>query len=165
MLIQERLKELLHYDPSTGLFTRLVRCSNQKAGKVAGYLHRGYVEIRVDGATYQASNLAWLYMTGELPDWPRVEIDHENGVKRDNRFKNLRLISHKINSQNQRKPHARTSSGLLGVSRAHYAHGDVFHARIRIGKKLLYLGTHKTAEAAHTAYVEAKRRFHPGNTL
>jgi hypothetical protein len=73
MLTVTRLREVLHYDPITGIFTWLVSLSNH-VGKVAGSLDgTGRVRIRVDGREYGAHRLAWLYMTG---NWPVNEIDH-----------------------------------------------------------------------------------------
>jgi hypothetical protein len=58
-LTAARLRELLDYDPATGVFTwRSPRPSR-------------YQLISVDGWTYQASRLAWLWMTGS---WPKGQI-------------------------------------------------------------------------------------------
>ena len=88
-LTAARLRELLQYDPETGVFTRLVKTSNGiKVGDVAGTADaRGYILIRVDGWLHLAHRLAWLHMTCE---WPKGMIDHINGVRDDNRWSNLR---------------------------------------------------------------------------
>lgn len=59
MLTAERLRELLHYDPATGLFRWLV-ARNSHAGKVkpgaiAGCEHQGRVVVTIDGKSYLAT--------------------------------------------------------------------------------------------------------------
>jgi hypothetical protein len=73
----ERLREVLLYDPETGVFRWWVPTSRKspfRVGKIAGSYHRdGYREIRIDKRLYRAHRLAWLYMTDK---WPDLEIDH-----------------------------------------------------------------------------------------
>src|ERR1700719_1662744 len=97
----DRLRELLSYDPETGVFRWLVRKrQNVKAGDVAGSFDGcGYCKISIDRRAYKAHRLAWLYMTGE---WPPAEIDHINMNRADNRFANLRLATRHQNMANQR---------------------------------------------------------------
>ncbi|WP_428999737.1 HNH endonuclease signature motif containing protein [Stenotrophomonas maltophilia] len=47
---------------------------------------------------YRQHRLAWLYMTGQ---WPSGEIDHINHDRSDNRWHNLRDVSHQANQQNR----------------------------------------------------------------
>ncbi|YP_009965997.1 HNH homing endonuclease (ACLAME 27) [Escherichia phage H8] len=110
MVIQERLKELLEYNPDTGLFIRLVAVGNQKAGNIAGTLRKdGYIQIKVDGKPYLAHQLAFLYMEGYTPEM----VDHINRVRSDNRWVNLRESN---NQENQRNKATRSKSGYLGIS-------------------------------------------------
>ena len=155
MLTQERLKELLHYNPDTGLFTRIVKRTNGGSGFLH---HTGYVHIYIAGKTFAAHRLAWLYMTGEFP---KHDIDHINGVKNDNRFCNLRDVPTQMNMQNEIRARKHNSTKLLGVSKK----GTKFAAFIRINGKRVYLGTFNTAEEAHVAYIEAKRVHHLGCTI
>jgi hypothetical protein len=162
MLTHERLLEVLDYDPETGVFRwKVSPRGNVCAGDVAGCLGgRGYAAIGVDLALYRAHRLAWFYVTGE---WPQGAVDHVNGRRDDNRFSNLRVVSNAINSQNLRRAHSDSRTGLLGV----YPHkkSGRFQSRIMVGGARKHLGTFETAQEAHAAYLAAKRQLHPGNTL
>ncbi|SRR5229473_5448021 len=158
-ITQERLKELLHYNPETGIFIWLVRIAYRiRIGDIAGYNSEGCIKIMINGDNYYAHRLAWRYMTGE---WPSALIDHCNTIRNDNRWKNLREATYAINNQNQRKAHKNNNTGLLGVRRS----GKFFQAEIKLHKKSHYLGTFTTPELAYEAYLKAKRDLHPGCTL
>ena len=161
-LTAQCLRELLHYDQDTGLFTRLVRTAScVRVGNVAGSLMKnGYIEIGLLCSRFYAHRLAWLYMTGE---WPSEDTDHIDGSKTNNRFSNLRSVSRSMNMQNRRRPN-RSKHGLpLGVSRNN---GDGrYIARLTIGGKYSYCGSFNTPEEAHQRYLEVKRNLHPGNML
>lgn len=151
-LTQARLKEVMHYNRTTGVFTRLD--SNRRI-RVGGL---DYVRIRIGERRFLAHRLAWLYVTGV---WPDVLVDHKNGVRSDNRWRNLRAATHAENQQNQTRP--RQANSLIG------AHWNLakqkFSSAIRIDGRLRHLGYFPTASAAHKAYVQAKRAHHTFNTL
>lgn len=112
-LTQARLKELLHYDPETGVFTWRVSRGRLPAGSRAGTTVRaGYVMVRVDGRNRLAHRLAFLYMTGALPG--RCS-DHVNRSRADNRWVNLRPATHQENEANKGLLCSNTS-GYRGVS-------------------------------------------------
>ena len=99
-LTQKRLKELLHYDQDTGVFTGLVdRCFKASANKIAGSRYdSGYIYIAVDGKRYYAHRLAFYYMDGTFPP---DQVDHINRAKDDNRWSNLRHADSSINNCNR----------------------------------------------------------------
>jgi hypothetical protein len=68
-LAAERLRELLHYDPTTGKFIWRTARHGVRVGAEAGRVNKstGYREIMVAGRTYLAHRLAWLPISGELP--------------------------------------------------------------------------------------------------
>lgn len=158
-LTAARLRELLHYDQLTGLFTWLVKTNKSRnwVGKQAGCPDKntGYIMIGIDGQHIRAHRLAWLYVTGSFPT---REIDHKNRVKSDNRWKNLRAATPQMNAENRMAANRNNLSGLLGVATV----PEGFMARIKINGRHRYLGTFATAEQAHSAYVIAKRKLHAG---
>lgn len=153
-LTQERLKEVLHYDPETGVFTRRITTNgNSKANSIAGSRHnKGYRRIMVDGKVYQSHRLAFLYMTGIMPEF----VDHKNGIRDDNRWINLRTASATENMQN-RKIHKNNTSGIPGV----YWHKRrrMWHAHIKVNKKNLFLGCFSDLSEAANVVNDARERY------
>lgn len=162
-LTPQRLRELLDYDPATGVFTWRMNSPRggwMRAGKVAGTPHsQGYVFIRFDCQYYFAHRLAWFWLHG---CWPEFHIDHVDGNRANNAAQNLRDVTQTVNMQNIKRAPRNSSNGILGAS----PHGKSgFCARIRIQGKTRYLGTFGSAEEAHQAYLRAKRELHAGCTL
>lgn len=159
MITAEEARELLDYDPDTGVLiwkhkvevTREDRIFNKRfAGKEAGYKdERAYIQVRIDGVIYYAHRLIWLIVTGK---WPADEVDHINSQKTDNRFCNLREATHKENSANKR---TRISSKSKTKGVHWHAQSKKWRAYIRIDKKQIHLGLFETIEAASAAYAKA----------
>lgn len=152
-----RLRELVHYEPATGVFTWL---GGPRKGRPAGSVNGlGYVQIKFSKAGFSAHRLAWLYTHGEFP---KQDIDHINGIRNDNRIANLRAVQRRVNLQNIRSPRTdNKSSGMLGVE----ARGNRFRARIQVDGAVVSVGTFATATEAHNAYIKFKRQLHEGCTI
>ena len=156
----ERVKELLSYDPETGVFTwKIDRCHKARKGAAAGSLSEsGYLEIRIGKRNFRAHRMAWAVVQGA---WPTMQIDHINGVRNDNRIANLRLATRSQNAQNLRKAMSNSSHGFLGVKK----NGNRWNASINLEGEYIYLGCFKTPEIAHSAYLKAKRDIHEFCTI
>lgn len=113
-ITQKQLKELLHYDEHTGVFTWIKRVANCiHIGDIADSINdKGYICVKVSGKSYKAHRLAWLYMYGAFPEY---SIDHEDQVKHHNWIKNLREVDNQTNCKNRRVG-KNNSSGCVGVS-------------------------------------------------
>jgi len=161
-LTHDRLREVLRYNKRTGVFTwKVAAAHRRKAGDVAGNGsgYQGRRRIRIDGTLYYAYRLAWFYVMGS---WPENKIDHRNGDPTDDRWTNLRDVTHGVNMQNQRRATRRNATGLLG---AHVTREGRFTSSITTDHKKKRLGSFDSAEAAHEAYLKEKRRSHPGCTI
>lgn len=112
MLTQSRLRQLLSYDPETGVWIWLnpPNHNTRLKGKVAGNRRKdGYLRIRIGGAHYYSSQLACLYMTGKFPE---EEMDHEDRDPSNDKWSNLRPATSSQNKYNQER------SGIRGVYRS-----------------------------------------------
>jgi len=160
-LTAERLREVLDYEPETGVFRWRIARRNVRVTDTPGSIIRstGYWCIQVDGVKYLAHRIAWLWVYGV---WPDHHIDHIDGNPLNNRISNLRQSSVSLNMQNLKTAQSNNlSSGLLGV----YRNRKRWGAKITVNRVVHLLGTHDTPEEAYAAYLGAKRLLHPGNTL
>lgn len=152
----ERAAQLLAYDPISGsLCWKFSRGRLAKAGNIAGTIIQGRRYVKVCGRMHLSHRLIFAIVTGRFP---MEEIDHIDGNPLNNAWANLRECSRSQNGQNRRVSKA-NKSGLLGVSK----HGTAWQATICVDKVYRHLGRFKTAEEAHAAYVDAKRRLHSFN--
>tara|TARA_R110000868_G_C10511556_1_gene732162 strand:- start:75 stop:587 length:513 start_codon:yes stop_codon:yes gene_type:complete len=154
MLTQSRLKEVLSYDPETGLFTRVSTKTRYKAGSVSGSpQNKGYVQIMIDSYNYLAHRLAWLYVYGEFP---KGQIDHINRIKTDNRIANLRDVDNSINQLNigVRK---HNSSGVTGVMKD--TRSNKWVVQLIFDNKRHYLGRYETVAEAKIAREEKEKEL------
>ena len=167
-MTQDELKQHLHYNPETGVFTwrdrsgltnvgHNVNCRTK--GKVAGSINKsGYWRILLHGKTYRAHRLAWLYMYGRLPEI----LDHIDGDKLNNRIANLREVTPIENARNLSKT-KRNTSGVLGV---HFNSADqVWVANIGVNGGRVHGGRFKTKEeaVARRKDLELEYEFHPNH--
>ena len=158
MITQQRLKEILDYDPNTGVFTWLCdRGGSIKAGQVAGCIDKntGYQVITADYRTYKSHRLAWLYMYGYWPD----QIDHKNGNKIDNRLTNLREVNHQENAQNRGRL-VNNKYGCTGVFPSRNK-ANPWSAVIIVKGEFKFLGNFSTLEDAIKARKEAELIYQP----
>jgi hypothetical protein len=113
-LTQKRLKEVLNYDPETGIFIWKKALSFRvSAGDVAGYNRPdGYVCIRINNTSYQCHRLAWMYVYGYFPEG---DIDHIDRTRNNNKIENLRESNRSCNIRNSGL-RANNTSGIKGVT-------------------------------------------------
>lgn len=171
-ITQELLKELLHYDPSTGVFTWKhrnekyfdsnryykvwnTRYSNTKAGSISASGNNGtalYIKITVLYKKCFSHRLAWLYVYGVFPK----SIDHINGNGLDNRIINLRDVPQNINNKNTKLPSSNTS-GSMGVYWNKVRNKWV--AGIQVDGKGYNLGGYESIDDAKKARKEAEKKY------
>lgn len=178
----ETISKYLEYDPHTGdliwkrrteedfkgvtpsYITRYTNSWNTKyAGKSAyATAHTGGSDmrkvLRIKKKMYFAHRIIWKLVTGEDPNC----IDHIDGDPLNNRWSNLRSVSHADNMKNMTK-RRNSSAEVMGVHK-HRLPGK-WVARISSGGNQRHLGVFGTFEEAVAARkaAEAEYGFHPNH--
>ena len=177
-LAQEYLCSILRYDYLTGDLWWKVAGRGRDATKPAGFVRKypdGYRTkgIRVNYTQYSQCQIILLMVRG-INSPTGYEIDHIDGNSMNNRIENLRVVPARLNRQNLHTATRKSKTGFLGVVKNKSCVTRPYRAQItncvegadgRLVYKKIHLGMYATPEAAHQAYLEAKRRLHPGCTL
>jgi hypothetical protein len=152
MLTQERLKELMTYDESTGIFTRIK--SIQRAGyRVSDKLNvDGYLALCIDYKLYLQHRVAWLYVYGQFPEG---HLDHINRIKTDNRIINLRKVTDFENRQNCLPPPNNIYPNVHWLSRK-----NLFRVRVKSARKA-YTRCFKSLDDAKQCSDEFRAKYKP----
>ena len=158
-LSQSTLKELVHYNPTTGVFVRRAASGTAKDGDPMGCVAHGYLQASVNGKPYLLHRLAFLYMTGSFPP---DQVDHINHKRDDNRWINLRHATRTENLRNATLSNSNTS-GHTGVywNKA----SNKWNAMIQINGTLKHLGffDDKNEAIATRKAANKKHGFHPNH--
>ena len=146
---QERLKELLNYDPQTGIFTwKLSTSARVRVGDVAGTKSvQGYIIISIDNSEYRTNRLAWMYAYGEDPG--HLQVDHKNRKRDENNITNLRLATCLQNNLNK------VVKGYHWCKQA-----NKWRATIRVDGKKIFLGNFNCPLLAHLTYCDARNKYY-----
>ena len=118
----------------------------------------GYGRVNIDGQTYLAHRIVWLWHYGFMPGF----IDHIDRNRMNNLIENLRDVSISENSHN-RSMNRNNTSGYTGV--IFNKRANKFMARIWENNKQIHLGLFNTREEAFLAYMLAKIKYHPTSPI
>lgn len=148
------LREKFKYDPATGEFfyRKNPRPNVNKEARADHLLVRGYYFVAFNNKKLLAHRVAIAIVEGQ---WPVGQIDHINGVRTDNRYANLRVVTQSQNNGNARI-NSRNSTGYKGVSREK---NGGYRATICLHGNRMALGYFPTAEEAAETYRRASLKY------
>ncbi|HDU2799455.1 TPA: HNH endonuclease [Klebsiella pneumoniae] len=145
-----QLREAVHYNPDTGRFTR--RSNGTPMEHLCG---SGYYCLNLFKRSRLAHRMAYYYMTGRLPE----KVDHIDGNRLNNEWKNLREATHAENMWNT----GMITTNASGVKGVHWHKKyKKWVAEIRANKKKYYVGSFSNIEDARLAIEARRKELHGG---
>jgi hypothetical protein len=146
---QERLNELLSYDPETGTLVRAIAQRGVTKGSAAYTVRKdGKLKTRVDYGLFATARVVYMLVTGIDPK--EATIHCINGDLSDLRWDNLML---------ETTSNAVSGSGVRDRERLEY--DTKYRARIKISGKEIRVGdfdTEEEAEAAKSLFIKTLKR-------
>ena len=148
---QERLNELLSYDPETGTLVRAIAQRGVTKGSVAYTVRKdGKLKTRVDYGLFATARVVYMLVTGIDPK--DATIHCINGDLSDLRWDNLML---------ETTSNAVSSTGVTDKERLNY--DTKYRARVKISGRETVIGdfdTEEEAEAAKSLFIKTLKRQH-----
>lgn len=141
---------------TNGMFTIVDNEDYDKLVNSNWYYSNGYAKKSVKNES--TGKWRYIYLHRLITDVPRkIQIDHINGNRLDNRRENLRFCTNAENGKN-RKISKNNTSKFKGVF--FYKKGNSWRSMIRVDGRRIFLGDFGSAEAAYEAYCKASSEFH-----
>lgn len=107
-----------------------------------------------NGKTYTKGVHRWIMYAFEGKS--NLEVDHKNGVKSDNNYKNLRYVTTRENINHKKRLNiGKYSSDLIGT----YLHKGKWYSYITLNGKEYYLGQFDTDTEGSAAYKKALKKW------
>lgn len=139
-----------------GEILRMVTVTNQ-SGKKGEWVtcnnstnYCGYYETTIKGKMVKCHRIIGMVYLDLDIDNPKIQIDHINRIRSDNRVENLRIVTHQQNAFNCSNTKGYTFRKDL----------NKYLARICINGTEKYLGCFDTAEEARERYLQEKAVHH-----
>ena len=146
-LSKDTLNEMFTYKDGE-LFWNYTHKNGVQEGSLAGCKRGQYRVVTINGKMHLMHRVIYIMHNGHIPQ--RLQIDHIDRNKLNNRIENLRLVTHQENGFNRDD-----QKGYYFVkSRNNY------RARIVVDGKTISLGSFKTEQEAREAYLKAKAEYH-----
>jgi hypothetical protein len=146
----EYLRKIFDYDPLTGVLFHKKRHAVLEGSRAGFVMNHGYVGVKIHQRLFLAHRVIWAWVTGV---WPELDVDHENLVRTDNRWSNLRVTTRSSNVANSRA----RSNHLKGAYRQR---NGKWQSQIQENGRYKYLGTFLTELEANLAYAAAAKLIH-----
>lgn len=150
LVTPQLVRQLLDYDPDTGLFLWKSRGVPQWDARYVStpaltFVQHGYHVGTIMRRMFRAHCVAIAHVYGH---WPSGPVDHINRDRSDNRISNLRVAS--VEQNNRNKSTARNNtSGVTGVS--YNKALEMWEAYINARGRRVRIGFFTDADAAATA--------------
>lgn len=153
----EEARYWTNYDPETGVVTWAKPKSKIRPGAEVGWeTYKGYRYFEICGTAWYTHVFIWFWMTGERPP-KKMQVDHINRVRNDNRWSNLRLSTAGENQANTDR-----YGEMRGITPITNSRGVVVRYRVRVRHRTLgkHLGYFKTLEEAKRVYREEATKIY-----
>ena len=147
-----RLRELLIYDPASGIILWKWNYRSDLIGRRAGNIRPdGRRRIKIDGRLYYANHVAWALFYGK---WPDHEVDHKSRDSADDSICNLRAAT--PTQQCQNRAFRKNAVGHRGLR---YQSSGNIAVQIQVNGKKISLGTFATYDEAVAVRLAAEKKF------
>ncbi len=148
--IKKHILKYYKYNPKTGMVTG-------RRGKTIGTKNEwGYlrISVRINKKYFllKIHRMAWVLF---YKKWPKNHIDHINGIRTDNRIKNLRDVTRRENGSNRIEHRNGRLVGANFIKKKNVKKPWI--SKIRHKKKQIHLGVYKTELEAHNVYMKYKK--------